>query len=127
MTKPFTREYANPHECPVTATMQVIAGKWKIIIIWAISGGYNRFGMLQRAVPDITKKMLTQQLRELEEDGIISRHVFPVIPPHVEYKITPLGKTLQPIIFAMGEWGNKHALRKSRRSPAKKTAAKRVA
>lgn len=87
--------------------MRVIGGKWKIIILYAIHNGANRFGVLQKTIPDISKQMLTTQLRELERDGIISREIFPEIPPRVEYTITPLGKTLFPIIEAMDKWGRK--------------------
>lgn len=91
--------------CPVTRCMKVIGGKWKIIILYAVQNGANRFGLLQKTIPDISKQMLTTQLRELEKDKIISRTIFPEIPPHVEYGITPLGKTLFPIIEAMDKWG----------------------
>lgn len=91
--------------CPVSRCMQVIGGKWKIIILYALRNGINRFGILQKELPDISKQMLTTQLRELEKDGIVSRKIFAEIPPRVEYTITPLGKTLFPIIDAMGEWG----------------------
>ncbi len=103
-------EIPTPSQCPVTATMQLIGGKWKIIILWAISNNVNRFGLLQRAIPSITKKMLTSELRALETDGIISRKVYPVVPPKVEYSITPLGDTLRPVLGAMGDWGQKYAL-----------------
>lgn len=91
--------------CPVTRCMKVIGGKWKIIILYAVQNGANRFGLLQKTIPDISKQMLTTQLRELEKDKIISRTIFPEIPPRVEYDITPLGKTLFPIIEAMDKWG----------------------
>ena len=93
--------------CPVTRCMKVIGGKWKIIILYAVQNGANRFGILQKTIPDISKQMLTTQLRELEKDKIISRTIFPEIPPRVEYGITPLGKTLFPIIEAMDKWGRK--------------------
>ncbi len=101
-----------PYQCPVTAAMQVIGGKWKIIILWAITNNANRFGLLQRAIPSITKKMLTSELRALEEAGLISRKVYPVVPPKVEYSITPLGETLRPVLNALGEWGVEHVLEK---------------
>jgi DNA-binding HxlR family transcriptional regulator len=85
----------------------VIGGKWKIIILYALQNGTNRFGVLQKTIPNINKQMLTTQLRELEKDKIISRTIFPEIPPRVEYDITPLGKTLFPIIEAMDTWGRK--------------------
>lgn len=91
--------------CPVSKCMKVIGGKWKIIILYALQNGANRFGVLQKTIPDISKQMLTTQLRELEKDKIISRKIFPEIPPRVEYAVTPLGKTLFPIIEAMDKWG----------------------
>lgn len=90
--------------------MQLIGGKWKIIILWAISNNVSRFGELQRAIPGITKKMLTSELRALERDGLISRTVYPVVPPKVEYNITPFGDTLRPVLGAMGDWGVTYAI-----------------
>jgi len=84
----------------------VIGGKWKIIILYALYNGSNRFWALQKSIKDISKQMLTTQLRELERDGIITREIFPEIPPRVEYTITALGKTLFPIIEAMDAWGS---------------------
>ncbi len=103
-------EIPTPYRCPVTATMQLIGGKWKIIILWAITNNVNRFSLLQRAIPSITKKMLTSELRALETAGLISRKIYPVVPPKVEYSITPLGETLRPVLNAMGEWGQEYAL-----------------
>jgi DNA-binding HxlR family transcriptional regulator len=94
--------------CEVETTLKVIGGRWKVLIIRALMSGVQRFGELQRALPGITQKMLTQQLRELEEDGIIHRQVYAQIPPKVEYSLTPLGESLQPILYAMHEWAVKH-------------------
>ncbi|KAB8320824.1 helix-turn-helix transcriptional regulator [Tolypothrix campylonemoides VB511288] len=94
--------------CEVETTLRVIGGRWKVLIIRELMGGVKRFGELQRALDGITQKMLTQQLREMEEDGIIHRKVYPQIPPKVEYSLTPLGESLQPILYAMHEWGVKH-------------------
>jgi DNA-binding HxlR family transcriptional regulator len=91
--------------CPVTRTMSVIGGKWKPIIMWTVRGGTRRFGEIRKMIPGITQKMLTQQLRELERDGIISRKVYAVVPPMVEYSLTEYGRTLTPILDAMAEWG----------------------
>jgi len=101
-----TKQQGNCSEksCPVSRCMRVIGGKWKIIILYALKNGANRFGILQKTIPDISKQMLTTQLRELEKDDIISRKIFPEIPPRVEYTITPLGQTLFPIIEAMDTW-----------------------
>ena len=106
-TLPVKRVDCSEKSCPVTRCMKVIGGKWKIIILYAVQNGANRFSLLQKTIPDISKQMLTTQLRELEKDKIISRTIFPEIPPRVEYGITPLGKTLFPIIEAMDRWGRK--------------------
>ncbi|WP_017655194.1 winged helix-turn-helix transcriptional regulator [Fortiea contorta] len=90
--------------CEVETTLKVIGGRWKVLIIRELMIGMKRFGELQRALPGITQKMLTQQLREMEEDGIIHREVYAQIPPRVEYSLTPLGESLQPILYAMHEW-----------------------
>jgi DNA-binding HxlR family transcriptional regulator len=94
--------------CPVTTTLNVIGGKWKPLILWTISEQTVRFGELRNAIPGITQKMLTQQLRELEADGIIDRKVYPVVPPKVEYRITEYGQSLNTILNAMADWGYKH-------------------
>ena len=82
-------------------------GKWKPILIYLVSMGCDRFGALGRAVPDISRQMLTRQLRELEADGVMSRAVFAEVPPRVEYALTERGKTLLPIIHAMRDWGQR--------------------
>lgn len=94
--------------CEVEITLEIIGGRWKVLIIRELMSGVKRFGELQRALPGITQKMLTQQLREMEDDGIIHREVYPQIPPKVEYSLTPLGQSLQPILNAMHEWAVKH-------------------
>ena len=103
------------NECPVTATLKVIGGKWKLTLLWYLQEGKLRYSELQRMIGGITPKMLAQQLRELEHDGIILRTVHPVVPPKVEYSLTPYGKTLQPIIESLDEWGEKHLKRKTTR------------
>jgi DNA-binding HxlR family transcriptional regulator len=97
--------------CPVTATMQVLGGKWKAILINAIyHTSPARFGELKRSVKGITQSMLTSQLRELEEDGIISRKIYAEIPPRVEYTLTEFGLTLSPIMLSMAAWGKEYRL-----------------
>ena len=91
--------------CPVTYCLNVIGCKWKPIILFLVSHNVNRFGQLQRNINGISKQMLTKQLRELEQDGIINRKVFAEVPPRVEYTLTPHGKTLLPVIQAMRAWG----------------------
>lgn len=94
--------------CPITVTLTIIGGKWKPIIIWQLKENCLRFGELQRRMPGVTQKMLTQQLRELESDCIVHREVYPVIPPKVEYSLTESGKTLLPILKEMANWGKAH-------------------
>lgn len=94
-------------DCSIDKTLAVIGGKWKASILWRLTEAKRpvRFAELKRALPDITQRMLTRQLRELEAHGIIYRDVYPVVPPHVEYGITDTGKTLIPILDAMCLWG----------------------
>lgn len=94
--------------CEVETTLKVIGGRWKVLIIRELITGVKRFGELQRGLPGITQKMLTQQLRELEEYGIIHREVYAQIPPKVEYSLTPMGESLKPILYAMHDWAVKH-------------------
>ena len=95
----------NPNNCPVTTCMNKIGGKWKPIVIYLINMGKNRFSLLQKAIPDISKQMLVNQLREMEEDKLIERTIFAEIPPRVEYKLSKYGKTVLPIIGVMADWG----------------------
>lgn len=95
--------------CPVETTLKVIGGRWKVLILRELFRGVQRFGQLHRALPGITQKMLTQQLREMEEDRIIHRQVYAQVPPKVEYSLTPLGESLKPILDVMHTWGVRHA------------------
>ena len=95
----------NPNNCPVTYCLNRIGGKWKPVILHLIRKGANRFSVLQRAIPDISKQMLVNQLREMEEDNILQRSVFAEIPPRVEYSLTALGLSLLPVIDIMEQWG----------------------
>ena len=94
--------------CPAEITLTVIGGRWKVLLLYHLFQGVKRFSELQRAVPAITQKMLTQQLREMERDGLVHREVYPEVPPKVEYSMTPLGMTLEPVVRAMCEWGIKY-------------------
>jgi DNA-binding HxlR family transcriptional regulator len=94
--------------CPVTQTQDIIAGKWKIILLWHLSIETRRFNELQKLLPDISKGILTRQLRELEEDQMVHREVYKEVPPKVEYSLTPLGKSFLPILHSMGEWSKKY-------------------
>lgn len=95
--------------CPVTATMEIIGGKWKILIIHLIRHGINRFGKISMMLPHASRQMLTTQLRELERDGILERVIYPEIPPRVEYFLTPKGEALVPVLHALAIWGNEFA------------------
>ena len=92
--------------CPVSATLDLIGGKYKALILWHLSEKKLRFSELRKVVRNATPKMLTQQLRELEAQDLIHREVFPVIPPKVEYSLTELGRSLMPILVAMRDWGS---------------------
>lgn len=91
--------------CPVEATLELIGGKYKALILWHLSDKKLRFCELRKAIAGATPKMLTQQLRELEAKKLIHREVFPVVPPKVEYSLTELGRSLLPILVAMRDWG----------------------
>lgn len=91
--------------CPVAATLELIGGKYKALILWKLAEGTLRFSQLRSAVSGATPKMLTQQLRELEANALIHREVFPVVPPRVEYSLTELGRSLMPVLTAMRDWG----------------------
>jgi DNA-binding HxlR family transcriptional regulator len=97
--------YADIAHCPVTTTIEIIGGKWKILVLYLISNDINRFGKMSMMLKGISKQMLTSQLRELEENGIIERKIYAEIPPRVEYFLTPTGKSLLPIILMMKDWG----------------------
>jgi len=95
----------NKTNCPVVATLDIIGGKYKALILWHLVAGTRRFGELRKLIPQATQKMLTQQLRELEEDNLIIRTVYPVVPPKVEYQLSDLGKSIKPILDTMYRWG----------------------
>lgn len=95
--------------CPVEATLSLIGGKYKAIILYHIMDDKMlRFNQIQKYIPRATAKMLTQQLRELEKDGLIHRKVYPVVPPKTEYTMTDLGNTLHDVVYAMCDWGREH-------------------
>ena len=96
---------ARKDNCPVEATLELIGGKYKALILWHLSNGKLRFSELRKIITNATPKMLTQQLRELESSALIHREVFPVIPPKVEYSLTETGRSLLPILVAMRDWG----------------------
>jgi DNA-binding HxlR family transcriptional regulator len=96
----------NPFDCPVTRTMSLIGGKWKPIILNILGMGTIRFGKLNHMIPAISNKMLSSELKQLEELQLIERLVYKEIPPRVEYQLTETGKSLLPILYAMADWGN---------------------
>ena len=96
--------------CAVEATLQLIDGKWKGVVLYHLSeSGVLRFNALRRLLPNVTQRMLTNQLRELEADGLILRKVYPEVPPKVEYRLSARGQTLRPVIMALKDWGDAHA------------------
>ena len=95
--------------CTVEATLQLIDGKWKgVVLFHLLTGGTLRFNAIRRLLPNVTQRMLTTQVRELEADGLIARKIYPEVPPKVEYSLTPRGRTLEPVIMALKAWGDAH-------------------
>lgn len=92
-------------KCPVAIAQNIVAGKWKLVIIWMLKDGPKRFNELLRALPSIRQGYLTQQLRELERDQLVHRHVYPVVPPRVEYSLTDMGQRFLEVLNKMYEWG----------------------
>jgi DNA-binding HxlR family transcriptional regulator len=98
------------YRCGMELTMDIIGGKWKGVILWNLRNKTLRFSQLKRKLNGVTQKMLTQQLRELEEDGLINRKVFPQVPPKVEYSLTEYGKTIVPVLYSIYQWGIKYSM-----------------
>ncbi|GEM45279.1 winged helix-turn-helix transcriptional regulator [Deinococcus cellulosilyticus] len=105
MTKRMTDQ---THICPTGFTLKVIGGRWKVPILYLLFARPHRFAELRRGLSGVTEKMLTQQLRELEEDGVVQRRVYDQVPPKVEYSLTGYGETLKPVIMAISSWGVEH-------------------
>ena len=101
--------------CPVEAALELIGGKWKGVALYHLMQRTLRFSELKRQMGDVTQRMLTKQLRELEADELVKRKVYPVVPPKVEYSLTEKGESLRPIIMALKAWGEENAL------PSRKT------
>ena len=100
-----TRSTHNQTVCPVETSLEMMSGKWKVRILWKLhQGSILRFGELRKALPGITEKMLAQQLRELERDGLVTRKMYPEVPPRVEYFMSPFGQTLRPILELIAQW-----------------------
>ncbi len=98
--------------CPVETTLMLIGNKWKVLIIRDLLTGTKRFGELKKSIGKVSQKVLTTQLRDMEESGLISRKVYAEVPPRVEYSLTDLGKSLQPILNAMLQWGTEYKEKK---------------
>jgi len=104
----MNREKILTYGCPVETAMEIIGGKYKVIIIWNLADKTLRYNELKKAIPQVTPKMLSQQLKDLEADGIINRILYPVVPPKTEYSLTELGKSLVPIIKDLCRWGEEY-------------------
>lgn len=118
------RKHNPDYGCPIEVTLDVIGGKWKGMVLYCLLKGTARFNELRRLIPKATQRVLTTQLRELEQDGVISRKVYPEVPPRVEYSLTEFGLSLKPILELMGAWGEEYrqlveefALRRSETLP----------
>lgn len=109
--KPCLEEKEDDGYSSVAAAIRVIGGKWKALLLWQICGGHIRFNELRRLIPEVSQKMLSQQLRELQQDGLICRHVYPETPPKVEYSLTEYGRTLEPVFDVLCAWGSIHRQR----------------
>ncbi len=94
--------------CGLDLIGEVLYGKWKIRLLWFINEGHKRPSQLQRKIPDATRRVLNIQLNELEEHGLVAKKIYPVVPPKVEYSLTPFGQTLIPVISALGQWADEH-------------------
>ena len=97
--------------CPVETTLTLISSKWKVLIVRDLLASTKRFGELQRSVGNVSQKVLTAQLREMEEYGLVDRKVYPEVPPRVEYSLTELGRSLEPVLSAMWNWGEEYRAR----------------
>lgn len=112
------------YNCPVDATLAMIGGKYKALILWHLIDHTLRFGEMRKLIPQATPKMLTQQLRELEEDQLITRTVYPVVPPKVEYALTDFGRSIRPILFVMYDWGEAYLRRSGKEVSCSMTATR---
>lgn len=111
MRKQRHKQYTN---CPVEAALDIIGGKWKSIILFRVLEQTRRFNELRKLLPNITQRTLTNQLRELERDGLLHREVYAEVPPKVEYSITEFGATLQPVLVTLKDWAETHMQEKMR-------------
>jgi DNA-binding HxlR family transcriptional regulator len=93
------------HTCEVSTTLEIIGGRWKTVIVFYLLDGPKRFSEIMRYLPGVTQRMLTRQLRELERDHVLTRHVYPQVPPRVDYQLTEFGHSLKPVLLSMRDWG----------------------
>jgi DNA-binding HxlR family transcriptional regulator len=107
------RNFAHRPGCAVETTLDLIDGKWKGVILFHLQSGTQRFGELRRRMPGITQRMLTKQLRALEDDGLVIRKVYAEVPPRVEYRLSEIGESLRLVIDTLKEWGQRHQQRLS--------------
>jgi DNA-binding HxlR family transcriptional regulator len=107
--------------CPLTSAIAVIGGRWNLIVLYWLAADTRRFGDLQRLMPDVTHKMLTSTLRQLESADLVRRHVYPEVPPRVEYSLTKHGQSITPVVDVVRSWGHRHL--EHQRGPAATTAS----
>jgi DNA-binding HxlR family transcriptional regulator len=112
-TKKNLEKYHSAEDCPITATIDVIGGKWKPPVIWLLMKGPVRFGEFSRIMPGIALKVLSRCLKELEADGIIIRKAYPEIPPRVEYSLSEKGESLREVMFLLSDWSRKNIMNQS--------------
>jgi DNA-binding HxlR family transcriptional regulator len=101
-------EAAAERKCPIETVIHILGGKWKPLILWHLLDSTKRFSELEKLIPEVTQKMLAQHLRELENDRLIARTIYPTVPPKVEYSLSEYGRTLIPVLQTMCEWGEIH-------------------
>ncbi|NOK61970.1 MAG: helix-turn-helix transcriptional regulator [Chloroflexi bacterium AL-W] len=117
------RNYHHRYGCPVEATLDIISGKYKGVILFYLLQGTMRFGELRRLLPYVTQRILTHQLRELENDGIVKRTIYAEIPPKVEYSLTDSGRSLKPLLVLMRDWGDQYLEQVQQTEGSEKNAA----
>ncbi len=110
--------------CPAETAITLLGSKWKLLILRELFKGMRRFGELSRSVPGISQKMLTQQLRQMEEDGLVNRKIYPEVPPRVEYSLTDIATSLKPVLDAMHKWGTKYMMQNGKQGGRESCGAK---
>jgi DNA-binding HxlR family transcriptional regulator len=100
-----------PYSCGLDAAVDLVGGKWKALILWELHAGVHRFAELRRSLPGVSEKVLIQQLREMESDGLVHREIYREVPPRVEYSLTDFGESLNKALLPLGDWGDRHMAR----------------